>query len=400
MNGFQFSGSKSMSNYSLIRVTLLFIMKFLVFPPEFLQTYEEPSIRTWLQDGHQTCPRANEQLPHTMLIPNLSIKKMISNWCEVHRVEISRTTKLNDDEHYEAKPNREHLIELLEKLSSSPTSDLTRAVKELRFLTTRLPYFRSLFAEVKDAIPQLLNPILIDVAYSDSCLHDDLVATVMNISTHESNKRKIVMESPLAVSFLVQSLRNENIEIRSHSAAALCSLSALDSNKDVIGKSGAITSLIELIKEGHPLALKDATLAISNLCTVIDNRERAVRGGVTIAIMDKIMDRVLIDEMLEILAMVPGNERAVEEMEEYGLVLWLFGMMRESDCSERNKENCVAIVYAMCFGDRAKLRKMSEVEKAYETLSRVARTGNSRARRKASGILERMNRFAFVSHTA
>ncbi|KAL7109525.1 hypothetical protein ACP275_06G180800 [Erythranthe tilingii] len=361
------------------------------------QTYEEQIIQQWLKEGHQTCPLTNQLLPHTALIPNLSIKKMINNWCTLHRFEIP----IHDDEteDYSANANAEHLIELLEKLSSSSssTSDRADAAKELRLLTKRFSSFRALFGETKDAIPRLLSPILIQNAYSDSDLRNDLVAIVLNISTHESSKKRIVAgeNCPLAISFLVESLRDENVKTRSNAAAAISSLSTLDSNKHSISKSGAITALIELIEEGHPFALRDASLAILNLCTVLENREIVVREGAVMAIVEKIIDCVLVDEMLEILAMLSSHERAIEEIGECGVIFCLFGVLGES-VSEKSTENCVSIIYNLCFSDRRKVMEISEVENAYEILSRVAKSGTSRAKRKANGILERMNRFAFA----
>ncbi|KAK6144903.1 hypothetical protein DH2020_021723 [Rehmannia glutinosa] len=314
------------------------------------QTYEETFIRKWLKDGHQTCPQTDQPLSHTVLIPNLSIKKMITKWYQ------------------------------------------RNAAKELRSLTTRSPSFRALFGEIKVAIPKLFSPLLIDKAFSDARLHDDLAATVLNIATHESNKRAIVESSPLAVSFLIVSLRHKNIQTRNHAVAALSELSTLDSNKHVIGKSGAIRPLIELLKEGHdPLALKDVVSTIFNLCTVIENRAIAVSEGAVVVIIDKIFDCVFINEMLELLAMLSSHQRAIDEMEERGMLFCLFGILKETTTSNRNKELCVAIIYAVCFSDRSKLRKISEMENAYEILSRVARTGSSRAKRKATVILERLN---------
>ncbi|KAK4436069.1 U-box domain-containing protein 9 [Sesamum alatum] len=361
------------------------------------QTYEEQYITGWLKDGHQKCPKTDQPLPHTLLIPNHSIKKMVMNWCKLHNFDMPRTSPPADDE-YAATTNNERLVQLLDCLSSSSASD---AAKELRLLTSRSPSFRALFGEITGAIPQLFSPLLLDKAYSDARLHDDLVATVLNVSAHESNNGKILASgNPLAVSFLIDSLRSKNVETRSHAAAVISALSALDMNKDVIGESGAIKPLVDLIAEGEPLALNEAANAILNLCTVIENRERAISEGAVVAVVDKIVGRVLIDEMLAILATLSCHQWAVEEMDEHGMILCLFEMLRENSISEQSKEHCVAIIYVMCFSDRTKLRKIREVDDAYETLRRVARTGTSRAKRKASSILERLNRFAFVSHTA
>ncbi|KAL3650065.1 hypothetical protein CASFOL_006468 [Castilleja foliolosa] len=362
------------------------------------QTYDETFIRQWLRDGNKRCPQTNQLLPHTLLIPNYSVKKMIINWCKTRQIDIP-ITSLNESEHYTAKVNEEYLIELLEKLSSS--SQTITAAKELRLLTTISASFRCLFGEIDFAISQLFNTTIIEKAYSDASLHNDLIATIFNIATHEGNRRKIVETSTLAIPFLAFSLRNENIETRRHAVAALSELSAVDSNKNVIGKSGAIGPLVEIMRDGHddPLALKDAVSAISSLCGLVENRERVVSEGGVVAILDRIIaDRVLVEEMLEILGLLCGYERAVDEMDERGVLFVLFRLLEE-EISERSKEICVSIVYALCFGDRTKLRKISEMENSYETLCRVAKKGTSRARRKAIGILERMNRFAFVAYT-
>ncbi|KAG8390689.1 hypothetical protein BUALT_Bualt01G0109700 [Buddleja alternifolia] len=358
------------------------------------QTYDEPYIQKWLSEGHQTCPQTHQLLPHSLLIPNHSIKKMIAKWCKLHEVDIPRTTVNSDDEYYAANANRERLEQLLRQLSSS-VSDQSEAAKELRILTNRFPCFRALFGEINDAISRLFDPILLEKAYSDPRLHLDLIATVLSISIHDNNKIKSLSAGP----FLVDSLRHESIEIRSHAAAAMSSLSGHDSNKRIIVELGAIRPLIDIIEEGHPLAIKDAVLAILSLCTVIENRERAVSEGLISAVMNKIIDRVLIDEMLEILAMLSGHQRAIEEMEEYGILFCLFAILRE-DHNGKTKENSIAIIYSMCFFNRRNLRRINEVENAYETLSCIARSGTSRAKRKAIGILGRMNRFAFISNTA
>ncbi|XP_020551129.1 uncharacterized protein LOC105166900 isoform X2 [Sesamum indicum] len=355
------------------------------------QTYEEQYITEWLKDGHQKCPKTDQPLPHTLLIPNHSIKKMVMNWCKLHNFDMPRTSHPPADEEYAATANSKHLVQLLNRLSSSSASD---AAKELRLLTSRSPSFRALFGEITGAVPKLFSPLLLEKAYSDARLHDDLVATVLNVSAHESNKAKILASrNPLVVSFLIDSLRSKNIETRSHAAAVISALSAFDTNKYLIGESGAIKPLVDLITEGQPLALNEATCAILNLCTVTENRERAISEGAVIAVMDKIVGRVLIDEMLAILATLSSHHRAIEEMDEHGMIFCLFEMLRENNISEQSEEHCVAIIYVMCFSDRTKLRKIHEVEDACETLHRVARTGTSRAKRKASSILERLNSY-------
>ncbi|XAR58768.1 Ubiquitin--protein ligase [Bertholletia excelsa] len=362
------------------------------------QTYDRPFIQRWFEAGHRTCPRTQQVLSHTLLIPNLLIRGMISQWCKSQGVQLPDPVQYsNEDGLTEA--DRDHLLSLLEKMSSTQ-SDQKESARELRLLTKRMPSFRALFGASLDAIPQLLNPLLQSRSQSEihPDLQEDIITTLLNLSIHDNNK-KFVAETPMVVPLLMDALKSGTIETRSNAAAALFTLSALDSNKALIGKSGALKHLIDLLEEGHPEAMKDVASAIFNLCISHENKATAVRDGAVRVILKKIMNRVHIDELLAILAMLSSSPKATEEMGELGAVSCLLSIMRESNCA-RNKENCVAILHAICFSDRTKWKEMREEEHNYRTISQVAQNGTSRAKRKASAILERLNRFVNLTHTA
>jgi len=64
------------------------------------------------------------------------------------------------------------------------------------------------------------------------------------------------------------------------------------------------------------------------------------------------------------------------------------GILRDNNISDRSKENCVAILYIIFFNDKTKRKEIKD-EIANGTLSKLAQCGTSRAKRKASGILDR-----------
>ena len=101
---------------------------------------------------------------------------------------------------------------------------------------------------------------------------------------------------------------------------ALFTLSALDSNKELIGKSGALKPLIDLLEEGHALAMKDVASAIFTLCVMHENKARAVRDGAVRVITGKITSRIHVDELLAILALLSSHHKAVQEMADLGVV--------------------------------------------------------------------------------
>lgn len=376
-------------------------MFLLLCDSSYLQTYDRPFIQKWLKSGNRTCPRTQQVLSHTNLTPNHLIRQMIAQWCATRGIELQdrvRVHYLDDDVITEA--DRDRFLTLIEKMSMT-ISEQKAAAKELRMLTKRMPSFRALFGESLDAISLLLSPLCGDKSQSISVhtdLQEDVITTLLNLSIHDNNK-KLVAETPKVIPLLMEALRSGTMETRSNAAAALFTLSALDSNKAIIGKAGALQPLIDLLDEGHPLSIKDAASAIFNLCIIHENKARAVRDGAVRVLLKKIMNQMHVDELLAILAMLSCHQKAIEEIGELGAVPYLLRIIRESSCS-RNKENCIVIIHAICLYDRTKWKDMREEEKCYRTISELAQNGTSRAKRKASGILERLNRVVNMTHTA
>ncbi|KAI4302010.1 hypothetical protein L6164_035234 [Bauhinia variegata] len=360
------------------------------------QTYDRPFIQRWLNEGHRTCPQTQQVLSHSMLTPNYLVRDMISQWCKEHGIELPKPAR-DVDEEVITDADRDRLNSLLSKLSLSITHQ-KEAAKELRQLTKRMPSFRTLFGESSDVIPQLLSPLSPGMAYIHPDLHEDLITTVLNLSIHDDNKKRLA-ENPMVIPQLIDSLKSGTIQTRSNAAAAIFTLSAIDTNKHLIGKSEAIKYLIELLQEGHPLAMKDAASALFSLCLVHENKGRTVREGAVQVILNKIMDHVLVDELLAMLALLSSHPKAIEEMCNLGAVPFFLGVIREST-SERSKENCVAILHTICFSDRTKWKEIRQDEKANGTLSKLAQSGTSRAKRKANGILDRLNKSPSLTHTA
>ncbi|EFH58782.1 hypothetical protein ARALYDRAFT_896898 [Arabidopsis lyrata subsp. lyrata] len=207
------------------------------------------------------------------------------------------------------------------------------------------------------------------------------------------------LRNPCVIPLLIDALRRGTVATRSNAAAAIFTLSALDSNKVLIGKSGILKPLIDLLEEGNPLAIKDVAAAIFTLCIAHENRSRAVRDGAVRVLGKKISNGLYVDELLAILAMLVTHWKAVEELGELGGVSWLLKITRESEC-KRNKENAIVILHTICFSDRTKWKEIKEEENAHGTITKLSREGTSRAQRKANGILDRLRKAMNLTHTA
>ncbi|CAN4093243.1 unnamed protein product [Withania somnifera] len=86
------------------------------------QTYEKASIRKWLDQGLNTCPKTRQVLSHSNLIPNYTVKALIENWCEVNKVRLDRNSESNHDG---IASNPGHLTIMDDVQGSSETSNST-----------------------------------------------------------------------------------------------------------------------------------------------------------------------------------------------------------------------------------------------------------------------------------
>ncbi|KAM0940902.1 putative U box domain, armadillo-like helical, Zinc finger, RING/FYVE/PHD-type [Dioscorea sansibarensis] len=358
------------------------------------QTYDRVFIQDWLNSGNLTCPKTEQVLSSSTLTPNNLIREMITHWCGEHEIPLPMLE--NHEGAIITGSERNVIISLLNTISSSSVPEKKKAVKELRLLTKRNPSFRALLGETPEAISQLLSVLAAPGLEEDKEVQEDTVTTILNLSIHEKNK-EVVANNPQAIPMLIEALKTGTMVTRSNSAAALFTLSALDTNKIKIGELGAMQPLLDLLEQGSPAGKKDAASAIFNLCMAHENRVRAVKEGAVGIVLKTISNHTLVDESLAILAMLSSNPDVVEEIGELGGVPFLLSILKESSCA-RNKENALVVLFSICMYDRSKLREVGEEENSNATISHLAHNGTSRARRKAAGILDRLRRTTHITH--
>ncbi|XP_012483319.1 U-box domain-containing protein 3 isoform X1 [Gossypium raimondii] len=64
----------------------------LMLDPVFVasgQTYDRASIQKWLDSGLTICPKTRQTLAHKNLIPNYTVKAMVTSWCEENNLQLS-----------------------------------------------------------------------------------------------------------------------------------------------------------------------------------------------------------------------------------------------------------------------------------------------------------------------
>ncbi|KAI7732073.1 hypothetical protein M8C21_031352 [Ambrosia artemisiifolia] len=347
------------------------------------QTYERSCIEKWLEAGHKTCPKTQQNLTSTVLIPNYVLRSLIAQWCETNGIDppqrAGRPTSA-------CTPAERSLINvLLTKLKSVSPDDQRTAAGEIRLLAKRNADNRVAIAEA-GAIP-LLTHLL---TAPDSRTQEHAVTALLNLSICEDNKGSIVSSG--AVPGIVQVLKKGSMEARENAAATLFSLSVIDENKVTIGSLGAIPPLVLLLSEGTQRGKKDAATALFNLCIYQGNKGRAVRAGVINTLMELLTEPQggMKDEALAILAILsshPEGKVAIGKADAVRVLVEFIG-----SGSPRNKENAAAVLVHLCSGDNKYLVEAQELG-VMGVLVDLLHHGTDRGKRKAAQLLEKITRY-------
>ncbi|CAI9091151.1 OLC1v1026098C1 [Oldenlandia corymbosa var. corymbosa] len=355
------------------------------------QTYERSCIQKWLDAGHKTCPKTQQTLLHTALTPNYVLKSLIALWCESNGVELPKSQGSSRHKRSGAggsECDRAAINVLLQKLTNSNPEEQRAAAGELRLLAKRNADNRVCIAEA-GAIPLLVELL----SSPDSRTQEHAVTALLNLSINEANKGTIV--SAGAIPDIVDVLKNGSMEARENAAATLFSLSVVDENKVIIGAAGAIPALIDLLCHGTPRGKKDAATAIFNLSIYQGNKVRAVRSGIVPPLVRLLKDPGggMVDEALAILAILASHPEGKIAIGQADPVPVLVEVIRTS--SPRNRENAAAILWSLCTGD-VQCLKLAKGLGAEEVLKELSENGTDRAKRKASSVLELLQRIQVV----
>ncbi|CAN4119895.1 unnamed protein product [Withania somnifera] len=353
------------------------------------QTYERSCIEKWLEAGHSTCPKTQQALTSKSLTPNYVLRSLIAQWCEANGIEPpKRPGSSQPNKSASACTPAEHskIENLLRKLKSGSPEEACSAAGEIRLLAKRNTDNRVAIAEA-GAIPLLVHLL----STPDSRTQEHAVTALLNLSICENNKGNIINSG--AVPGIVHVLKKGSMEARENAAATLFSLSVVDENKVTIGSSGAIPPLVALLSEGTQRGKKDAATALFNLCIYQGNRGKAIRAGIIPTLMRLLTEPQggMVDEALAILAILSSHQEGKAALGAAEAVPVLVDVI--SNGSPRNKENASAVLVHLCSGDQHRLVEAHQLG-LMGPLMDLAQNGTERGRRKATQLLERLNRLA------
>ncbi|KAL5200163.1 hypothetical protein ABZP36_021366 [Zizania latifolia] len=339
------------------------------------RTYERRSIQKWLDAGQRTCPKTQQPLAHLSLAPNFALKNLILQWCDKNKVEIQ--TAGEPDPPPEPKVDIPSLVKDL----SSPHLDVQRkAVKKIRTLSKENPENRLLVTD-SGGIPALIGLL----PYPDKKIQENTVTSLLNLSIDEGNK--VLIAKGGAIPLIIEVLRNGSVEGQENSAAALFSLSMVDENKVAIGTLGGIAPLVQLLQDGTVRGKKDASTAIFNLILNNPNKLRAMETGIVTTLLKLLDDKKagMVDEALSIFLLLASHAACRAEIGTEHFVEVLTRIIKEGN--PKNKECALSVLLELGLSNNALMAHALGLH-LHPHLTDIAKTGTSRAQRKANSLIQ------------
>ncbi|KAK6943383.1 U-box domain [Dillenia turbinata] len=357
------------------------------------QTYDRASINTWMESGHNTCPKTGQTLVHRDLIPNLALKSLIAMWCKEQRIPFSNpdcrersNAVLKNKTALEAtKMTASFLVNKLRVSAASPEAT-NRVVYELRVLSKTDSESRACIAEA-GAIPLLVKHLGSD----HQNLQVNAVTTLLNLSILEANKARI-METDGVLNGVIEVLRSgATWEAKGNAAATIFSLSGVHSYRKKLGrKTRVIKGLMELAKTGPTSSKRDALVAILNLAGDRETVGMLVQDGVTNLVCE-LMDE-LPEEAVTILEVVVKKGGAVAVVASHHAIENLVGILR--DGSESAREGAAAALVTICRkGGSEMVAELAGTPGIERVIWELMGMGTDRAKRKAASLLRIMRRW-------
>ncbi|CAM0883042.1 unnamed protein product [Alopecurus aequalis] len=361
------------------------------------QTYDRESIDRWFSSGKSTCPKTGQVLSNLELVPNKSLKNLISKWCRENGVAME-VCEASKNEQAQAMAANKAALEvarmtasfLVKKLSATFSPDAaSRVVHEIRLLSKSGSDNRAFVGEA-GAVPMLV-PLL----YSeDAGLQLNAVTALLNLSILEANKKRI-MHADGAVEAVTHIMASGTTwRAKENAAAAVLSLASVHTYRRRLGRNASVVEkLVHLARTGPTSTKKDALAALLSLAGERENVGKLMDAGVAEAALSAISDEETAAAVLAALAKRGGAE-AIVNID--GAVARLVAEMRRG--TEWARESATAALVLLCrrMGAQAVSQVMG-VPGVEWAIWELMGTGTDRARRKAASLGRICRRWAAAS---
>ncbi|KAJ8747279.1 hypothetical protein K2173_013105 [Erythroxylum novogranatense] len=411
------------------------------------QTYERICIEKWLSDGHDTCPKTQQKLPHLSLTPNYCVKGLVTSWCEQNGVPVPDGPPDSLDLNYwrlaisqlestnsrsvdsinsgklkgvkvvpleesgpieEAEENGEE--NLSKKLLDTPQDEdfevnvferyqdflnildeeedvkkKCKTVEQIRFLLKDDEEAR-IFMGANGFVEALLQFLKLAMQ-AKSCMAQEIGAMALFNLAVNNNRNKEMMLAAGVISLLEEMI--STCDTHGSATALYLNLSCLEEAKSIIGSSQAVPFLVKILQgETEPQCKLDALHALFNLSSHPSNIPNLLTAGVVSGLQALIAapgDHACTERCIAVLINLASSQSGREEMvSATSLISWLASLLDIGEAIEQ--EQAVSCLYILCNGSE-KCCQMVLQEGVIPALVSISVNGTTRGKEKAQKLL-------------
>ncbi|TXG56081.1 hypothetical protein EZV62_017394 [Acer yangbiense] len=404
------------------------------------QTYERICIEKWFSDGHNTCPKTQQKLPHLCLTPNYCVKGLIASWCEQNGVAVPDSPPESLDLNYwrlalsesestnsrstgsvrsfkvkevkvvpleESVTVEESVCDEIENTSAKEEEsefnvferyqdlltvlndgeDLRRkckVVEQIRLLLKDDEEAR-IFMGANGFVEALLRFLESAVEERNSSAQEVGAMALFNLAVNNNRNKELMLEA--GVIPLLEKMIS-NCSSHASATALYLNLSCFDDAKSIIGTSQAVPFLVELCKgETEPQCKIDALHALYNLSTLPSNIQNLLSAGIINGLQSLAIagDRTWTEKSLAVLLNLVSSKAGKDEMTSTpGLISGLAATLDMDEPIEQ--EQAVSCLLILCNGSE-KCCQLVLQEGVIPALVSISVNGTTRGREKAQKLL-------------
>ncbi|KAH1122533.1 hypothetical protein J1N35_005693 [Gossypium stocksii] len=406
------------------------------------QTYERICIEKWFSDGHDTCPKTQQKLPHLSLTPNYCVKGLIASWCEQNGVPIPdgpqesldlnywrlalsasetansrsrdnvgscnfkeakvvsleksgtiKEVEVNESENESQCPQEEvseiNVLERYQEFLSilneeENLMESCKVVEQIRLLLKDDEEAR-IFMGANGFVEGLLRFLESAVREGNAMAQEIGAMALFNLAVN-NNRNKELMLAAGVIRLLESMISNSN----AHEAATALylNLSCLEQAKSIIGSSKAVLFLVQLLGHESDAQCKlDALHTLYNLSTDHSNILNLLSAGIVNHLQSLVVsgDHTWTEKSITVLINLTSSETAKEEMVSASdLITGLASVLDAGNPIEQ--EQAVSCLLLLCNGNE-KCSQIVLQEGVIPALVSMSVNGTTRGREISQRLL-------------
>ncbi|OIV97484.1 hypothetical protein TanjilG_11008 [Lupinus angustifolius] len=400
------------------------------------QTYERVCIEKWFRDGHNTCPKTQQELSHLSLTPNYCVKGLVASWCQQNGVPIPKGPPQSLDFNYwglalsdsestnsrsvnsvsSCKLNGVEVVSVEESAISEKTeTNATESLSTEEEDTTHYLSYLKVLAEGSDwkkkcEVVERLRQLLRDdeearifmgdngfvealLKFLQSAVHEGLLMAqesgamaLFNLAVN-NHRNKETMISAGVLSLLEEMISNSSSY--GCATALYLNLSCLEDAKPMIGSSQAVQFLIQILQTNTDVQCKlDSLHALYNLSTVPSSIPNLLSSGIINTLQSVLVGQggsLWTEKCIAVLINLAVSQVGREEiMSAPGLISALASIL---DTSELHEQEQAATCLLILCNKSDKCIEMVLQEGVIPALVSISVNGTSRGREKSQKLL-------------